>query len=285
MGKEGLGNRISPQAVTVIQYVGYGCYHTLFCGGAFGVANAAHALAGNGVLLSQLILLAATALGCLGYRYLFRKIPVPSSRLLGIVSLATVAIVFILEFTFLPRANAPSIYLLSCVAGLAMSYPLLFWFNQFLGVYQHKGRVRCIIAIAWGTTSCTVVSLAAPLAGDNETAVLALALLALALSGICQLLLTEKAAVHRSDRPATGERYRLTAYSAATLVGFGTTWGLSIAVSLYPYRPDMPPTSAMLSALAAVGHAPLSPQVPSMHAVEKACGSDCSSVFRLQALE
>lgn len=244
--------RLSTAVTTALLWIGYGCFH-LFCyGGTFRVAHLSGILADQGqVLASQLLFLAATGAGCLLLRAIQRRAALPTLAVGG-ASYVALAAVFAWEHIS-PNADATTIYLLSLLDGLAASYPLLFWFEQFLAVYQVRGRARCITAIAGGMLLNTVASPVPSIMQADRTAALALLLAVVALSGLCFVAFAIPGQGDGAARPrlVKEEHYRLTTYSIATLISFGTTWGLSVFVSLVPVGNT--DTAASMSSLTITG--------------------------------
>ena len=245
--------RLPTAVTTALLWIGYGCFHLFGYGGTFRAAHLSGILANQGqVLASQLLFLAATGAGCLLLRAVQRRAALPT---LAAGGACYVALATFFAWEHVARsADAATIYLLSLLDGLAASYPLLFWFEQFLAVYQERGRARCITAIAGGMLLNTVASPVPAIARADGAGALALLLAVVALSGLCLVMLAALGQDNGAARPhpAKGERYRLTTYSIATLISFGTTWGLSVFVSLAPVgdagTADSVPSLAMTGA-------------------------------------
>ena len=209
--------------------IGFGSFYTCFPGGAAGIGwLLSTGAAWTEALGVQMIAMLATALGTLLFKRLLWEDP--SFPHAVVRRIAYIALVLCQAVALAAASLAPSRfveYLLAVIAGVAMSYPLLAWFEALLIVYRRSGRVRSVVALMLAFIASALLGLLVPLCtGPLGSSVLVVAMLVL--SALC-LEFVQRPISRYATHGAHGVRgpYRLSTHAIPVLISFGITWGLA----------------------------------------------------------
>ena len=217
-------------------------------------------------LLVQFGFFAATGAGCLGVRALMRKGAAPSPRTANLASATAVCACFVACFLLAdPKLSTGESLGLTLAMGISASYPLVFWFCGLAEIYQKRGRVVCITALAASGLVAVVVSLVVSPLRESRVGLLVVFLAAELVCACCraaigkcrdydadaaaELVVDASGQVRGSSAPRAPEsprngaaqdarsfsceRYRLTAYSLSMLTSLGITVGLTGGFIVY----------------------------------------------------
>lgn len=214
----------------VLLCVGYALYSSTAYGGALDVAFVvAMGVDSAGVLLAQVLLVAASGLGCMIARALAaRGVDLMRVRVCA-ACYGIVGVCFGVGCFVAPSTQA--ICLLSFMAGFVTSVPLLMWFEAFLGVYRVQGPSRCVALIALATLLAHLTGLASSVFVYNSVLAWGAVSVCLVVAGVCQGIYLSQAPMRglketEARLPAAGT-YRLSVYAAVLVASFGVTAGLS----------------------------------------------------------
>lgn len=218
--------------VDALLCLGYGLFLLSYCSTVPVLGFARLVLDGWAqVLLAQFAFFVASGLGCLVVRRLMRAGAAPDPRQTNVACAVAMAACLVAAYVLATPTVHPAVAaLLATGLGLGASWPLVFWFNGLCAVYRDQGRRACIMVLAGsGLVAVAAALLAAPFAG-NGAALFGVLLAVVVACAACRARISALWGMRAGSPDAwasRSERYRLTAYSVATLASLGLTVGLT----------------------------------------------------------